>query len=146
MGVLACCCCCWCGSLWWAFGVRDWPGRPFFTICGVRLSDAVAEDVDAPPLAAVDVVAPPPVAMPDVLGAELLLTLVVVVVALAFSCFSTASVMDDSCGGAEKERWAPCGSLLLSLLALAPSSSRSISIDQSTCTSTRWWRCLWWWL
>jgi len=98
----------------------------------VRLSEAVAEDEEAQPLAAVVVVAPPPVATPDVLGAVELLALV----ALAFSCFSTASVMDDSCGGAEKERWAPCGSLLLSLLA-AP----SISSDQST--STRWWRCLW---
>lgn len=97
----------------------------------MRLSEAVAEDEEAQPLAAVVVVAPPPVATPDVLGAELL-----ALVALAFSCFSTASVMDDSCGGAEKERWAPCGSLLLSLLA-AP----SISSDQST--STRWWRCLW---
>lgn len=88
-------------------------GKPFLTICGVRLSDAVAdEEALAVFMADVATVVAPADAAPPPAAAT------VAAVAVALSCFSTASVMDDSCG-AKKERRAARGSLLLSLQLFA---------------------------
>lgn len=112
-------------------------GRPFLTICGVRLSDA---DADEEALAvAMGGVADEPTAPPDaaVAAAEPAL-------AVAFSCFSTASVMDDSCG-AKKERRAARGSLLLSLRLFSIANAIAIAMIflllSHACLVWLRWRC-----
>lgn len=125
MGVLAsCCCCCCCWSTL---------ARLFLTICGVRLSEADAEE-DALAVAVGGATPAAAAEMEPELEPEPPLA-----VAVALSCFSTASVMDDSCG-AKKERRAARGSLLrLSLLMIARLSHwlrwHSMSDDGDTDTN-----------